>query len=300
MQTVSCIVPSGDDCGEAVTWCPDTREVYWTDVNRFIIHSYSPDNGTTKSWQFDEPCVALALTDRPGTLVLAKGSRLIVWRPEDDHQSAFGFALDEWPEARLNDGRAAPDGSLWIGSMANNVGKDGSAGPVKGDLGALFRIRHGGTPATFKTGIGISNTVCFSPDNRFLYFGDTPLNTIWRYDYDPLTGDISGETVFFEGFERGVPDGSAIDSEGCLWNCRFDGGCIVRIRPDGVVDRVVEMPVSNITTCEFGGDDQKTLYISTARILLTQHERLAGGLFAIETGVRGGPIRRVRLSEGAP
>lgn len=299
MSTVRCLVPSGDDCGEAVTWCPDTGAVYWTDVNRFLVHRHYPETGLTRSWQFDEPCVAITLTETPGTLVIAIGSRVLVWQPEGDSRSDFGFALDDWPKARLNDGRAGPDGSLWIGSMANNVGKDGSAGPVEGDLGRLFRLRSGGAVTQFKAGIGISNTVCFSPEGRHLYFGDTPRNVIWRYDYTPATGDISGETVFFEGFGRGVPDGSAIDSEGCLWNCRFAGGCIVRVRPDGTVDRVVEMPVSNITTCEFGGDDMKTLYISTARILLQRHERLAGGLFAMETDVVGGPIHRVRLSENA-
>ncbi|MEM9738419.1 MAG: SMP-30/gluconolactonase/LRE family protein [Pseudomonadota bacterium] len=297
MSSVRCLVPSGDDCGEAVTWRPDDQCVYWSDVNRFLIHRYNPSRKVTRSWLFDEPCVAIMLTDAPGTLLVAIGSRILVWQPEDDTRSDFGFSLDDWPAARLNDGRAAPDGGLWIGSMANNVGRDGSAGALKGDLGRLFNLRHGQSARVHKCGIGISNTVCFSPDSRYFYFGDTPRNVIWRYDYDGSTGSLSNETVFFEGFDRGVPDGSTIDSDGYLWNCRFAGGCIVRVAPSGRVDRVIEMPVSNITTCEFGGPDRQTLFVSTARILLDHHERLAGGLFALESDVSGPPPNRVTLSE---
>jgi len=91
----------------------------------------------------------------------------------------------------------------------------------------------------------------------------------------------------FEGFERGAPDGSAMDSEGYLWNCRFFGGCIVRVASDVKFDRVVEMPLQKITTCTFGGPDLKTLYVTTARIESPAGDRLAGGLYAIPTKVAG-------------
>ena len=77
---------------------------------------------------------------------------------------------------------------------------------------------------------------------------------IWSYDYDRARGAIPNEVrVFFADFDRGLPDGSTMDSDGYLWNCRYYGGCIVRVAPDRTVDRVVEMPVKNITTCTFGG-----------------------------------------------
>src|SRR5437667_8070381 len=86
------------------------------------------------------------------------------------------------------------------------------------------------------------------------------MTTIWP------TGTIANQRPFLEGFARGLPDGSTVDSAGYLWNCRFFGGCIVRVAPDGQIDRVVEMPVKNITTCTFGGPDRKTLYVTTASI----------------------------------
>jgi sugar lactone lactonase YvrE len=288
-----CVVPAGDHCGEGATWDAATGRLYWTDVNRFLVHCLEP-GGAVRSWFFDEPCVAMALTDRPGTLLLAIGSRLLLWQPASDTRTPHGFALDDWPVARLNEGKAGPAGEFWVGSMANNVAADGTAGAVPDGCGRLFRITAGAAPVVFKSGIGISNTLCFTPDARQLYFGDTLRNTVWRYDYERQRG-ISGETPFFAGYDRGVPDGSAIDADGFLWNCRFGGGCIVRVAVGGAIDRVVELPVSNVTTCAFGGPDLKTLYITTATILLDRHERLAGSLFALDAPVAGVPAHHYQI-----
>ncbi len=283
------VVPMGDHCGEAATWDGRRGVLLWTDVNRFLVHELAPQTGQTRSWFFDEPCVALSLTEISGLYLLALGSRLILWRPDTDERHEFGFALDGWPRVRLNDGRPGPKGEFFIGSMGNNVGPDGSQGEVNGFHGRLFRISASRPPQEVRSGIGISNTVCFSPDRRHFYFGDTIANVVWRYDYDRETGEITNPQAFFEGFARGRPDGSTIDAEGYLWNCRFGGGCIVRVAPDGTIDKIIDMPVTNITTCEFGGERLETLYVTSASILLNRHERLAGALFAIEGSARGVP-----------
>ena len=122
---------------------------------------------------------------------------------------------------------------------------------------------------------------------------------IYAYDYDLSDSSIKSRRVFTAGFDRGLPDGSAMDSEGYLWNCRFFGSCILRIAPDGLVDRVVEMPVSNITHCAFGGPDFKTLYATSASMEAPVGERLAGGLFAIDMEVPGIPTGRFGISSDA-
>lgn len=109
------------------------------------------------------------------------------------------------------------------------------------------------------------------------------------------TSSIGEGEIHFSGFERGFPDGSTIDVDGYIWNCRFGGGCIVRIAPDGSVDRVIEMPVKNITTCCFGGTDLSMLYVTTASVMKDDSDRLAGSLFAIETQTRGLPENRFKL-----
>jgi sugar lactone lactonase YvrE len=285
-ERLRCVAPVGDRCGEAATWSPAERALYWCDVNRFLIHRLDTEE-QVRSWFFDEPVTALSLTDRPGELLVALGSRLTFWRPEEDRRRDHGFKLGEWPVARLNDGRAAPNGDLWIGSMHNNVGPNGEALDAAFGHGALFRLRGSGEVSVEKRGLGISNTVCWSPDRRTFYFGDTQQNTIWAYDYDEATGEIAGERPFFAGFGRGVPDGSAVDAQGRLWNCRFGGACVVCVAPDGRIDQVLEMPAQNITTCAFGGDDLATLYITTAAMGTTEADRLAGSLFAYAADVPG-------------
>jgi sugar lactone lactonase YvrE len=179
--------------------------------------------------------------------------------------------------------------------MRNNVHPDGSSGEVGGQDGILVRIDPNGRASCFREKIGISNTLAWSPDQTHFYFGDTLANVIWVYDYDASTGAISNERPFLEGFGRGYPDGSAVDSEGYLWNCRFFGNCIVRVAPDGKIDRVVEMPVKNITTCTFGGADLQTLFVTTASAEAPRGDRLAGSLFAIRTDVKGQPENRFSL-----
>lgn len=281
-------------------WHAAHDAVYWTDINRFLIHRYSLADQSVRTWIFDEPVTSLALTDRDDALAVVLGSGVILWEPASDARHPPLFHLDGWPRVRLNDGRADPRGSLWVGSMRNNVNADGSSGEAGGTDGILARLDPGGGNSIWRREIGISNTVAWSPDRRRFYFGDTLANVIWAHDYDESTGAISNQRPFFENFGRGLPDGSCVDSAGYLWNCRFYGGCIVRVAPDGEVDCVVEMPVKNITTCAFGGHDLRTLFITTASLEAPASDRLAGSLFAMETTVAGQPENRFRVFSGAP
>ncbi len=285
----------GDRCGEGPLWHPGERALYWTDVNRFLVHRYDPLHGHVKSWFFEEPVCLLTLTDRDDTLAIVLGSGILLWKPKTDERSPQGFRIEGWPEVRLNDGGIDPRGSLWAGSMQNNVGPNGEPGKCEKAEGKLFRIDPDGAVSVWKCAIGISNTFAWSPNRTKFYFADTRQNTIWVYDYDEATGAISGERPFFTGFDRGEPDGSAMDAAGCLWNCRHGGSCVVRVAPDGSVNRLIEMPVVNVTGCAFGGEDRRTLYVASAGIGAPPSDRLAGSLFAIEADVPGAPGNRLRL-----
>jgi sugar lactone lactonase YvrE len=254
-----------------------------------------------KSWTFEEPVVAIALTSKAGTLLLALASRLMLWTPDADRRVPLEFTLAGSPLVRLNDGRADPRGDFWVGSMQNNVLPNGDLDlTVEGHWarpghGKLFRVTGNGTHSIEESDIGISNTLCWSPDKRTFYFGDTLRNEISAYDYDIESGRISNRRPFFSGFARGGPDGSAIDTEGFVWSCRFGGGCIVRVAPDGTIDRIIEMPCTDVTTCTFGGDDMKRLFVTTAAMRHHPGERLAGSLFAIDTDVPGLPENVFRI-----
>jgi|ERR1700722_2958986 sugar lactone lactonase YvrE len=291
-----CVAPTGDRTGEGAVWHAAHSAVYWTDITRFLIHRFTLADSCVRTWIFEEPVTAMALTDRPEILAVVLGSGVILWEPAADVRHTPIFNLDGWPKVRLNDARVDPRGSLWVGSMRNNVNPDGSAGEAGGQDGELIRIDPDGKFQTWRREIGISNTLAWSPDNRHFYFGDTLANVIWQYDYDPATGAISNERDFLRGFERGLPDGSTVDAAGYLWNCRFFGGCIVRVAPNAKIDRIVEMPVKNVTTCTFGGSDRRTLYVTTATAAAPPGDRLAGSLYSIRSEVAGQPENQFKVS----
>jgi len=179
--------------------------------------------------------------------------------------------------------------------MRNNIRADGSSAEAGGTEGILYRIDRDGAVSEWKRNLGISNTLAWSPDQKRFYFADTLLNEIYAYDYDKTVGSVSRERPFLAGFDRGLPDGSTVDSEGYLWNCRFSGSCIVRVAPSGAIDQVIEMPTTNITSCTLGGKDQQTLYVTTASADAPPGDRLAGGLFALRSEVPGQPENRFQI-----
>lgn len=292
---VVCVAPMGDVCGEGAVWHAAENAVYWVDINRFLIHRFQVADAAVRSWIFDVPVTALSLTDRDDVLLVVLGSGVILWEPATDKRHDPLFKYEAWPAVRLNDARSDPRGSLWVGSMRNNIATDGSAIEFGGTDGVLLRLDADGKTSVWRKDIGISNTMAWSPDRRRFYTGDSIANVIWAYDYDQATGAISNERPFLQGFARGLPDGSAMDAEGFLWNCRYYGNCVVRVAPDGKIDRVVEMPVKNITTCCFGGADLKTLFVTTASAHAPLGDRLAGSLFAIRTEVKGQAENRFGL-----
>ena len=255
-----CIAATGDQCGEGIHWDAAAQSVYWTDINRFLVHRYNLHSAEVRTWIFSEPVGCVLPTDRDGTLALVLGSGLFLWEPGQDRRHSPIFTLPKWPFVRCNDAAVDPRGDIWIGSMRNNVKEDGEPGEAGGWDGILYRIDGIGNYSEWRDGLGVSNTLLWNPDNSRFYFGDTFKNTIWSYDYSLADGSIRGEQPFFKDFDRGRPDGSTIDCEGYIWNCRYGGGCIVRVAPDGKVDRIIEMPVSNLTNCTFGGEKRATSF----------------------------------------
>jgi sugar lactone lactonase YvrE len=288
---IRCVAFAGDICGEGAVWHPEQRALYWTDINRFLVHRFTADSDATNTWQFAEPVTAVNLTTDQDRFLLVLGSRVGLWSPRTHPHVETIFRLADAPEMRFNDAGVDPRGSLWVGTMRNNVGASGEDLNVPFENGVLYRIEPDGTATKWRHGIGISNTVAWSPDSSTFYFGDTTANALYQFDYDLATGEISKERPFLVGYRHGVPDGSAMDSEGFLWNTRPGPGCLIRIAPDGNVDRIVYLPVSRPTTCAFGGEGLNTLFITSAR----SSDQLSGCVFALRMEVGGIAENRFRL-----
>jgi len=139
--------------------------------------------------------------------------------------------------------------------------------------------------STIEENLGCGNTLAWSPDQRRFYFADSLENQIYVYDYDADSGEVRNRRPFFTIADCGVPDGSAMDQDGCLWNARCNAGVILRITPEGKVDRKIALPVPRPTSCAFGGPNLDTLFVTSARGLLDAASLikapLSGSVFTI-------------------
>jgi sugar lactone lactonase YvrE len=185
----------------------------------------------------------------------------------------------------MNDGETDPQGRLWAGTMGWH------AEPGRG---SLYRLDPDGTVRRMVEGVTISNGLGWSPDGCTMYYVDTPTLRIDRFDFDPGSGDIENRREFVTiRHGDGRPDGLTVDSEGAVWVATWPGYAVHRYLPDGTLDAIVPLPVSNVSSCEFGGVDLHDLYITTAWELLTEEEHaaqpLAGSLFRTRVEVPGLP-----------
>jgi len=290
-----CLATTHDVCGEGCVWHPQSDSVFWTDINRGLLHRYSLTSGSVESWGLGEPVTSVILTSQKQLIVLVLGSRIVVWDTRTHKIVEELYRLREWPHVRCNDAHVDPAGVLWFGTMQNNVRANGTTGSVTERRGALFSLAAGFQAKKWYDGFGISNTVAWSPDGATMYFGDTLENILYRGSFDPVNSRLGDREVFFAGFGRGLPDGSAVDAEGYLWNCRYDGSCIVRVAQDGSIAGVVETPVKNPTTCAFGGESLSTLFFTAAQSAEEDAQALTGSLFSLQVQARGLPFTPFRL-----
>jgi sugar lactone lactonase YvrE len=159
--------------------------------------------------------------------------------------------------------------------------------------GSFYRIGADRGVLRLFDGITVPNSTAFSPDDRTLYFADTPRHVIWAFDFNLHAGMIGERQVFADLTARkGFPDGSCIDAEGFLWNAEYGGYRLTRYAPDGRIDRTIELPVTNPTCCCFGGDNLDTLYVTSAMPAPRpgqEFRAMDGALLALDVGVRGLP-----------
>jgi len=281
-QTAKLLLDSQCSLGEGPIWHPGRQELFFFDINQETLFAITATGEITNQWLFNEIVAAAAIVD-DNTLLLATESGLKGFDIATGGIAPIvGIEADN-AATRTNDSRVHPSGAFWIGTM----GKQEDA-----PIGSVYHYRDGAL-STLLTGISIPNATCFSPDGTIAYWSDTPTRKIMQCATDPATGMPIGEWRLFADVSghRGYPDGAVVDSQGYLWNARWGGSCVVRHAPDGSIDRVIEVPVSQVTCPAFGGPDLKTLFITTANKNLSADqlatEKTAGGLFAIDVDVAG-------------
>ena len=285
---VACVADTKCTLGEGPVWDDRAQVLYWVDIKAPAIWRLDPKSGATKSWPMPHRIGAIALREQGGLIAAMKPGFAVV-DLDTDKIDIIAQPEPDAPNNRLNDGACDALGRFWAGSMDDN-----EASPT----GHLYRLNPDRSVARFEAGFVVTNGIRWSNDNTRMYFVDSAARTIWSHDFDLAKGTPGARRVFAQLTEAdGYPDGLCVDAEDHVWGAHWAGGRITRYRPDGTKSRTIEVPAPNVTCCCFGGVNLNTLYITTARIGLSDAQLAdapqTGGVFAVTgLGVAGQPSPR--------
>lgn len=271
-----------NNLGESVVWDERLQMLRWVNIHQGEVWSWHPGTGEQNMVSLDQRIGAIAMRER-GDLVAALSSGFS-FLDSDGHLEQIVEVERELTTTRLNDGRADPAGRFVCGGM--------NEGSPQTPISAIYALNPDGSLTSLLGGVACSNSTCWSPDGKTMYFTDMPTREIVAFDYDLSVGAVSNKRVFADlKHEPGLADGSTVDAEGYLWNAQWGGKRLVRYAPDGSVDRVIPVPVTNPTCLAFGGPQLDILFITSAWFGLSEEshalEPSAGSIFAFRPGVRG-------------
>ena len=287
------IIRVGNTLGEGITWDARSQSVWWTDIQDRFLYRYGWSDESLNRYSMPERLCSFGFVEGSDEMIAAFETGFALYSPSHDTTVWLARIETQGSGIRFNDGRVDRQGRFWAGTMAESKSGAGQ--------GRLYCLDGAGNAYLRETGVTISNSLCWSPDSTKLYYADTPRRVIWSYAFDADSGTVSDRQVFAETPEGAFPDGATIDADGFLWSAQWGASRVVRYAPDGRVDRVLELPVSQPTCVAFGGPGLDLLFVTSAREGLSKNvlwrEISAGDVFVLDAGVKGLPETRFRLGQ---
>lgn len=279
MTDVTCVLDAKAELGEGPLWDPGAQRLYWVNIKQNELRRFDPATGRDECWKAPAMVGSLAVRKKGG-LVVALRSGFHFFDPKTGKWDPITDPEAHLPENRFNDGKPDRQGRFWAGTMHD---------PEQQATGGLYRLDADLTATRLVDGIICSNSLCWSPDGRIMYYADSWAHTIWAWDFDTERGEIANRRVFVQRpASEGAPDGATVDAEGGVWVAYWGGWCVTRFDPAGKVERVVKLPVKQPTCPAFGGPNLDICYVTSAAIG-GDPQPLSGGIFAFEPGVKGLP-----------
>jgi L-arabinonolactonase len=275
IDTPRCII------GEGPVWDVAEQALYFIDILGKKVLRFNPASGETREWAVPDVIGSMALRVGGGAVVaLATGVHSLDFESGACAMLATSSDLNEM--VQLADGKVDRRGRFIVGS---------SDRAMEQARGKLYVLEGNPILREIDDNIIIANGPCWSPDDKILYHSDSIRNTIFAYDYDIDTGTAANRREFASTEELGgIPDGATIDSDGCMWMAICEGQKVVQFRPDGALERVIDMPVKCPASVMFGGAALDQLYVTSLSPAFLGREEapLDGCTFVIEgLGVKG-------------
>ena len=277
------IIDAQAPLAEGPIWDVEQQVLWWTDILSSTVHRHDPANGENRTWEIGQ-MVGTIVTAKSSGLILAAQNGFLRFDPETGATKLIADPEPAQPKNRFNDGKCDPAGRFWAGTMPQS---EDSA------TGALYCLHPDGRVKKKGGGYSIPNGIAWSADAKTMWHIDSPTRRVEAWDFDKATGAITNRRTAIEITDEGAfPDVMAIDAEDKLWVAQWGGWSVVRFDPEtGEAMARIDLPVSQVTACAFGGPNLDELYITSARKNLRaedlEKQPLAGGLFKARVGVRG-------------
>lgn len=280
---VNNVLAAQAELGECPVWSVSEQVLYFVDILAPALHRFHPRSGEHKVMLVAEHIGCFGLKEEGG-FVAALRSGVCMLDSKGQIVERVAQNPGEAERSRFNDGRVDRFGRFWCGSLWEPQDRNG---------GKLCRLDENLQLTVQAEDIKISNGLAFSPDSRWMYHTDTPNGVLYRYPMNEQ-GEIGPREVLqrFVQEQGGLPDGAAVDSEGFYWAAMFDGSRVIRLNPsNGEIVDEIPLPVRWPTMVAFGGEDLKTLYITSSREDRTEQELAeypqSGDVFAVRVEVAG-------------
>ncbi|MEQ9507263.1 MAG: SMP-30/gluconolactonase/LRE family protein [Hyphomonas sp.] len=286
IEFIDCI-KVGNTLGEGVVWRASDQTVWWTDIQECLLYRMTWPACEVRSFSLPERLGSFGLVEGDDQwLVCAFETGFALFEPD----SGGIRWLSRPPElqasnVRLNDGKVAPDGSFWAGSMHDGRGE------LTVETG-FYRLAGNSEARLVIPGLCIPNGLAWSPCGQVQYYADTVSGTVSRCDaVAGMAGPVSAAS--FAALEPGSPDGAAVDTTGRYWAALWDASKLAVYSPDGALLEEVPLPVPRPTCPAFGGPEGNILFVTSARMGLSPDELdkhpQSGGLFIFRTNACGAP-----------
>lgn len=264
--------------GEGPVWDHFASRLLWVDMLAGDVMATAPDGSATDRHHVGDVAACVVPRHRGGFAVATERGFVLC----DESGGVIERLPDVWddPSIRMNDGGCDPRGRFFCGTMAYDAERG---------RGTLYRLDLDRSVHTVLAGVTVSNGIAWSDDGDTVFYVDSPTGRIDAFDFEPETGTFGARRTVVEiAPGSGTPDGMTLDADGGIWVALWGGRAVHRYAPDGQLDEVVELPVLQPSSCAFGGDDLRTLFISTSAERLEPDEAgPAGALFVARPGVTG-------------